>query len=190
MVIHLDSAIQQSRDSGSESDLEIWSFDRAINEVFRLLPRELYPKPTEENNPTKPLSGIEHLMETCASPLLMLPQSNLVENTTKFLQSKIDSESLAKDWLCPQHLVSSLAPTKYYKSQSHYFPTENLPKLEADGSLLDISSRGRCSVQVKNLEFWKKESSQISCDQFACGVVLFSSLLMPTTRVNVSHSCV
>ena len=40
-VIHSDNVVQQPRDSGSESDLETWSFDRAINEVFGLLPQEL-----------------------------------------------------------------------------------------------------------------------------------------------------
>ena len=60
--------VQQTRDSGSLSDSETWSFDRTIIEVTRLLPEELYPKPTEENTPTKPLSGIEHLMENRASP--------------------------------------------------------------------------------------------------------------------------
>ena len=63
-------------------------------------------------------------MENHASPLMTLPQSKLVENTTKFIQSRIDSETLNKDWLCPQHLVWSLAPTKYHKSLNQYFPTE------------------------------------------------------------------
>ena len=93
-------------------------------------------------------------MEAGATPLLLLRQSKLVENTTKFLKSKIDSENFGKDWLFPQHLVSSLTPTKYYKCHNQYFPTENLPQLEADASLLDISSKGRCSVPLKNLEFW------------------------------------
>ena len=30
-----------SKDSGSDSEIETWSFDKAINEVFRLLPPEL-----------------------------------------------------------------------------------------------------------------------------------------------------
>ena len=92
---------------------------------------------------------------------MLLPQSKLVENTTQFIQSKMDSETLTKDWLCPQHLVSFLAPTKYYKSQNQYFPTENLPLLEPDALLLDISTRGRCSVPVKNLEFWEKRAREL-----------------------------
>ena len=50
-LIHSDNIM----DSGSESDLETWSFDRAVNDVFRLLPQELCPRPTEENTPAKPL---------------------------------------------------------------------------------------------------------------------------------------
>ena len=41
--IHSDNLVQQlSKDSGSESELEIWSFDKAINKVFRLLPEEMF----------------------------------------------------------------------------------------------------------------------------------------------------
>ena len=66
-VLHSDNVVQQSsRDTGSESELETWSFDRAINEVFRLLPQELCPKLMEENTPAKP-PGIEHLMEARAT---------------------------------------------------------------------------------------------------------------------------
>ena len=52
-----------SKDSGLDSEIETWSFDRAVNEVFRLLPPELSPRPSEKHTPAKPLSGIEHLME-------------------------------------------------------------------------------------------------------------------------------
>ena len=90
-IIHSDKVVQQQKDSGSDSDSETWPFDWAINEVFRLLPQELCPRPTEENTPNRPLSGIEHQMENRTTPLLTLPQSKLVEGTTKFIQSKIDS---------------------------------------------------------------------------------------------------
>ena len=71
-----------SRDSGFDTEMETWSFDRAINKVFRLLPQDLCPRPTEEHAPAKPLSGIEQLMESQSTPLMILPQSRLIENTT------------------------------------------------------------------------------------------------------------
>ena len=152
--------LQTAKDSGSDSEAEVWSFDRAINEVFRLLPKELCPKTPQEQTPVKPLSGIEHLMESHATPLLVLPQSKLVKNTDKFIQNKLDTDKCCKDWIYPQNLVTSLAPTKFYKSQNQYFPTENIPPLEADASLLDFSNKGKSSIPVKNIEAWEKEGLQ------------------------------
>ena len=69
-----------SRDSGSDNESETWSFDRAIKEVFRLLLPELCPRQTKEHALAKPLSGIELLMESRSTPLMILPQSKLIEN--------------------------------------------------------------------------------------------------------------
>ena len=135
--------------------METWSFDRTINEVFRLLPPELCPRPTEEHTPAKPLSGIEHLMELHVTPLLVLPQSKLVENTTKFRQSKIDMKKCGRDWICYQNLVS-LSQIKFYKHQNQYFPTDNIPPLESEDSLLDLSSKVKCSIPMRNIEIWEK----------------------------------
>ena len=135
-----------NKESDLETETEIWSFDRAINEVFKLLPPELYPKTQQDQAPSKPLSGIEHLMESRSTPLLVLLQSKLVENTTKYIQNRLDSDKCFRDWICPQNLVSALAPTKFYKSQNQYLPTDNIPQLEADASLLDISNKGRASI--------------------------------------------
>ena len=160
--IHSDNVVQQmSKDSGSESEIEALSFDKAINEVFRLLPQELCLKPSEEHTPAKPITGIEQLMESRATPLLVFPQSKLVENTTKFIQNKLNSDNFGKDWLCPQNLGTSLAPIKYYKSQNHYFLMEIVPQLESDASLLDMSSKGRYSVPVRNLEYWEKRAHKL-----------------------------
>ena len=153
--------LQANKESDSETETEIWSFDRAINEVFRLLTAELSPKTQQEQTPTKPLSRIEHLMESRTNPLLILPQSKLVENTTKYIQNRLDTEKCNKDRICPQNLVLVLAPTKFYKSQNQYLPTDNIPQLEADESLLDLSNKGRASIPVKNLEAWEKKARKL-----------------------------
>ena len=92
--------------------------------------------------------------------LLLLLQSKLVENTARFLQSKIDMQKCGGDRICFQNLVSSLTQTKYYKSQSQYFPTDNSPQLESEASLLDLSRKGKCSISKKNIELWEKKSPQ------------------------------
>ena len=48
-----------SRDSGSDNEMENWSFDRAINEVLGFCPRS-----TEQHTSARPLSGIAQLMES------------------------------------------------------------------------------------------------------------------------------
>ena len=143
----------------------IWSFDRAINEVFRLLPQELCPRPTEEQAPAKPLSGIEHLMELHVTPLLMLPQSKLVENTMKFLQNKLNSEKCGKDWLYSPNLISSLALTKFY-SLNQYFPKSIFPNrkystIRSGRFFAGFIQKGRCSIPVKNLEAWEKRARKL-----------------------------
>ena len=152
---------QQNKESDSETESEVWSFDRAIKEVFRLLPPELCPKTQQDQVPLKPLSGIEQLMESHSTPLLVLPQSKLVENTTKYIQNRLDSDKCSRDWICPQSLVSALAPTKFYKSRNQYLPTDNIPQLEADASLLDISNKGRASIPLKNLEAWERKARKL-----------------------------
>ena len=77
-----------TKDSGSETEMETLSFERTKNEVFRLLLPELCPKPSKEHILAKPVSGIEHLMESHATPLLVLPQSKLVEILPNFFKAR------------------------------------------------------------------------------------------------------
>ena len=80
-------------------------------------------------------------MESRSTPLLVLPQSKLVENTTKYIQNRLDSDKCSRDWICQQSLVSALAPTKFYKSQNQYLPTDNIRQLEVEArKLLSFNS--------------------------------------------------
>ena len=50
-MITVDAEVVQiAKDSGSDSEAEVWSFNRAINEVFRLLPQELCPHPARADS--------------------------------------------------------------------------------------------------------------------------------------------
>ena len=79
-------------------------------------------------------------------------QFKLLENTTKYIQSKLDTDKFGQDWTRPQQFDKCLAPIKYYKSKSQYFPTKNIPHPDADASQIDISSRGKYSVPIKNMD--------------------------------------
>ena len=56
--LQLENVVQTAKDSGSDSEAEVWSFDGAINEVFRLLSQELCPKTPQKQTPVKPLGGL------------------------------------------------------------------------------------------------------------------------------------
>ena len=184
-----------SRDSDSNTEMETWSFDRAIIKVFRLLPPELCPRSTEEHAPAKPLSGIEQLMELQTTPLLILPQSKLIENTARFLQDKIDTDKCGRDWVCLQSLVSSLTQTKFYKSQCWYFPTDNIPPLESEASLLDLCNKGKCSIPMKNLEIWGKRARKLIAinshvDLFSSAAYLCTSTFETVgSRSHINKTC-
>ena len=131
------------------------------------------PKANRVHAPAKPLSGIELLMESQSAPLMILPQSKLIENTTKFLQDKINSEKCGKEWVCPPNLVSALTQTKYYKSHSQFFPTDSIPQLESEASLLHLSNKGKCFIPMRNLENWTKRARRLvainsHADLFLC----------------------
>ena len=82
-------------------------------------------------------------------------------------------EKCGKDWLWTQNLVSSLTQTKSYKSQNKFFATDNIRPLESDASLLDLFSRGRCSIPVRSIETWEKRALKLIAVNSHAG--LFSS---------------
>ena len=47
------------------------------------------PRASEDHTPYKFLSEIELFMESRSIPLLFIPQSKLIENTTKHIQNKL-----------------------------------------------------------------------------------------------------
>ena len=95
----------------------------------------------------------------------------------KFLQNRLNSEKCGKDWLYSQSLVTSLVQTKFYKSQNQYLPTENIPPLEADASLPDSSSKGRCSVPIKSLEIWEKRAHKLVAINWHADLFSFAAYL-------------
>ena len=66
-----------------------------------------------------------------------------------------------QDWTCPQIIVKILAPPKYYKSHPQYFPTQTISSLDSDASQLDISTKGKYSIPIKNMETWEKRACRL-----------------------------
>ena len=99
------------------------------------------------------------------------------------------------------YLVSSLTQTKFYKSQSQYFPTDNIPPLESEASLLDLSGKGKCSIPMKNIEIWEKRARKFkainshadlftsaACMQQQTMSVLALSRLLEAVAKSIKHA--
>ena len=93
--------------------------------------------------------------------MALLYNYKLVENTTKYIHSKLDTDKLGQDWTCPQQIVKSLAPLRYYKSKPQYFPIQTISLLDSDASQIDISRRGKYSVSIKNTEIWERRACSL-----------------------------
>ena len=74
---------------------------------------------------------------------------------------KLDTDKLGHDWTCPQHFFKSLAFLKCYKSQAQYFPAQNIPPSRCWRFANRISSRGKYSVPIKNMDVWEKRARRL-----------------------------
>lgn len=167
-------------DEDPEDLHETWSFDKAINEVIRLLPSDMCPRESEDNIPVKPLSGIERLSGVNkTSRLSMLPQSLAVKETLKMFQTEFEKKSNVAQWSAPTSFMTSIAPMKYYKSHSPDFPPTN-PKLDRDAGKLSLSSPINFSLNTTRLESWEKRCRELV--SIASHADLFSSAAFQNLR--------
>lgn len=167
-------------DDDPEDHRETWSFDKAINEVFRLLPSDMCPQEPDDNIPVKPLSGIERLSGvTKTSRLSMLPQSLAVKETLKTFQTEFEKKSPASQWSAPTSFLTSIAPIKYYKSHTPDFPPTN-PKLDRDAGKLSLTSPTNSSLTTTRLESWERRCRELV--SIASHADLFSSAAYQNLR--------
>ena len=114
---------------------------------FRLLPVELCQKTQQEQTPAKPLSGIEQLMEYLFYPSL---------SWLKTLPNMSKTDSIRKN-----AVETGYARKTWFRLLLRLNSTDNIPPLEADDSLSDLSNKGRASVPIKNLESWEKKARKL-----------------------------
>ena len=77
-----DNSVLNLQRTQDHFEQESWSFDKAMHEVFRFIPEEMCPRPSEDHTTSKPLSAMNCLCSLDLLHLQVLPQSKLVENTT------------------------------------------------------------------------------------------------------------
>ena len=141
----------RTHSSSEEEPDEAWSFDRAINEVYKLLPESMCPAQVHSER-KKVLSSIEKLSTSDnRPPMKLLPHSSLVSDTLSVIEAETKKSRTVKGWSVPTSVIHPLAQQKYYKVHSPSFPIKP-PVVDADASKVGITAGSNVVVPVKVLE--------------------------------------
>ncbi|MEW8547330.1 MAG: hypothetical protein AB2693_27800 [Candidatus Thiodiazotropha sp.] len=148
---------RESSNSDNEEESLI-SFGDTIREVLNLLPPDICPRKEASDIPVKPRSTLDALNPANDKDLASLPQSLLIKDITNLLQSLINKKvKLEPGWVTNQTLEKELGINmKHYRLHGQLFPS-NVPKLDKDASLLDLSSSGNASIPLKTLDTMERQ---------------------------------
>ena len=156
--------IQTNNNSDSESqssDLlpDNWSMDKAVNEVFRVLPEKLCPRITTAPKHVN-RSGLEELNNEEIPEIEVLPQANIVRNMIDQLQASRPLDSCTSGWTVPSALAREHVSPKIYNmyavSQEH-LPVKP-PPLDSEALTMGMSFPSSINVPYKTLERWEARS--------------------------------
>ena len=133
-----------------EDDTTQWSFDKAINEVFRLLPHDVC-SPAPSGRGKRCLTKVEKMLsaENRTTSRNLLPQSEMVQEIVETLAPPEKSRS--KGWTVNQQTVTRMSGSKYYTPHSPFFPVK-APTLDQNASSLKISQGIGAMITAKTLE--------------------------------------
>ena len=133
-----------------------WSMEKAVNEVFRVLPATLCPRvPTMPKHKNR--SGLEELNNEEVPIPESLPQANLVRSMLVQLQSSRSEEACSNGWIVPPSMHrEAIASRMYvrYASSLEHFPVRT-PAIDSDASSIGLNNPTSVSVPTKLLEKWE-----------------------------------
>ena len=131
---------------------EDMKFQNLIDEVFKLLPADRFPKKTDDvSGGNRPRSSIEMEMMKAPKKSISLPQSKcpLIKTIDCIKQSfgavEVDGSypmppTIAQDWLPSRADINKLVKLKYYQTHDEFISTANASVLKVhDANRLDLS---------------------------------------------------
>ena len=152
-------------DSHSNMSSEDMKFQNLIEEVFKLLPADRFPRKTENVlGGNKPRSSIEMELMKAPRKSISLPQSkgplsktlDCIKQSMGSVEQKDGSypmpSTIAQDWLPSKSDINKLVKLKYYQSHEELIPTASASALDPDANRLDLSLSGSYPVKVSSLQ--------------------------------------
>ena len=157
----LDRTDYQSDNESQSSEIvpDKWSMEKAINEVFRILPEKLCPRlPSVPKHVNR--SGLEELNNEETLEVNLLPQANIVQTMMAQLQQSRSLEACSSNWMVPSSIsreyLSSRVYNSYDVSQEH-LPVKP-PQLDPEAQAIGMSIPSQVVVPTKTLERWEARS--------------------------------
>ena len=158
-------------DIHSNMSSEDMRFQNLIEEVFKLLPADRFPRKTEGVlGGNKPRSSIEMELMKAPRKSISLPQSkgplskalDCIKQSMGSVEQKDGSfpmpPTVAQDWLPSKSDMNKLVKLKYYQSHEELIPTATASALDPDANRLDISLSGSYPVKVSSLQSLEGQS--------------------------------
>ena len=145
-------------------------FQNLIEEVFKFLPSDRFPKKTDVVlGGNRPRSSIEMEMMKAPKKSISLPQSKcpLIKAIDCIKQSlgAVEADgsypmpsTIAQDWLPSRADITKLVKLKYYQAHDEFIPRANASVLDPDANRLDLSLSGYHPVKVTTLQALEAQS--------------------------------
>ena len=139
-------------------------FQNLIEEVFKLLPADRFPRKTEQVlGGNKLRSSIEMELMNALKKSISLPQSKCpLSKTIDCIKQSLGAvetdgsypmpSTIAQDWLPSKADINKLVKLKYYQAHEEFIPTASASALNPDANRLDLSLSGSYPVEVSSLQ--------------------------------------
>ena len=168
-----DNDLQDVSETHSEVSTDDIKFQTIFEEVFKLLPADMFPQKSEESSGgNRPKSLIELEMQKTTKKSTSLPQSRrplmkAVDCLKESLgASKVDDSfpmppTISQDWVPSSVEIKKLLKLRYYQAHNEYIPTNSASVLDTDAVRMGMSLSGSYPVKVSSLKDLESQSRDI-----------------------------
>ena len=157
-------------DIHSNMSSEDMKFQNLIEESFKLLPADRFPRKTDDVlGGNKPRSSIEMELMKAQKKSISLPQSKCpLSKTIDCIKQSLGAvemdgsypmpSTIAQDWLPSKADINKLVKLKCCQAHEEFIPNASASALDPDANRLDLSLSGSYPVKVSSLQGFEGQS--------------------------------
>ena len=145
-----DVETQDVSETQSNVSTEDMRFHNLVEEVFKLLPADMFSKKTEQVlGGNRPRSSIEMEMPKATKKSISLPQSRLsLIKAVDCLKESLGAVEAIGSFPMPPTITQDWVPSRADQAHNEFIPTATASALDPDADRLDMSLSGSYPVKV------------------------------------------